>query len=294
MIITGYEQEQSALHLSALRRLAGQRTIEQDFGIVGAAMNEGINGMTTLNASGHQALSRIEAEFDPNSEGTMAFLLTEMLHERSRIEAEFERLRDCVDELERTVQQDGLDPALEKLRLERDANFDNAMYWKAERDALKASAQVCEAEHWDRANVQMLQDEREALKAAWLRAEGHVTQLIEQVRELRAESDALKAAAQICEAEHWDRANVQMLQEERDALKERLRISKGERSTTLLALHEAQAERDALKAALERIAIKTNDESQLWEHGLEREARTHSLLWDCVSIAHQALGEAEK
>ena len=39
-----------------------------DFDVVRAAMNEGIPGMTTLNASGHQALGSIEAEYRSMSE----------------------------------------------------------------------------------------------------------------------------------------------------------------------------------------------------------------------------------
>ncbi len=37
---------------------------EQDFGIIGAAMNEGLDGETTLNASGHTALKKLRAEVE--------------------------------------------------------------------------------------------------------------------------------------------------------------------------------------------------------------------------------------
>ena len=37
---------------------------ETTFGIIGAAMNEGLDGQTTVNASGHQALDRVAAELE--------------------------------------------------------------------------------------------------------------------------------------------------------------------------------------------------------------------------------------
>lgn len=35
---------------------------DERVGVIGAAMNEGLDGQTTLNASGHQALSSLERE----------------------------------------------------------------------------------------------------------------------------------------------------------------------------------------------------------------------------------------
>lgn len=44
-----------------------------------------------------------------------------------------------------------------------------------------------------------------------------------------------------------------------------------------------------LRAALASISTLPDHESQLWEHGIEREAATHGLLWDAVRIARVAI-----
>jgi hypothetical protein len=50
-----------------------------------------------------------------------------------------------------------------------------------------------------------------------------------------------------------------------------------------------EAKNERLREALQRIRRLPDHESQLWEHGLEREAATHSLLWDAVRFASEAL-----
>jgi hypothetical protein len=56
-------------------------------------------------------------------------------------------------------------------------------------------------------------------------------------------------------------------------------------------MEELGAEVERLRAALQSIRRLPDHESQLWEHGLEREAATHSLLWDAVRLASEALKE---
>ena len=71
--------------------------IERTLGIIGAAMNEGLDGQTTLNASGHAALARLEAELMGCQ--NLRALVDRDTREKDALRAEVERLRAVLERI---------------------------------------------------------------------------------------------------------------------------------------------------------------------------------------------------